>query len=59
MTDAPVFRAKFINAVADVPLAVLMRNGPFVFLVVYLTDPKFVLLFFIYSFFIQRLKFHS
>ncbi|EJD74412.1 hypothetical protein LOAG_18272 [Loa loa] len=28
MTDGPVFRAKFINTIADVPLAILMRNGP-------------------------------
>ncbi|VDN03545.1 unnamed protein product [Thelazia callipaeda] len=27
MTNAPVFRAKFINTIADVPLAVLMRSG--------------------------------
>ncbi|EJW80419.1 hypothetical protein WUBG_08670 [Wuchereria bancrofti] len=28
MTDGPVFRAKFINTIADVPLAILMRSGP-------------------------------
>ncbi|VDK32971.1 unnamed protein product [Gongylonema pulchrum] len=28
MTDSPVFRAKFINAVVDVPISMLLRPGP-------------------------------
>lgn len=41
MTTSPVFRAKFIGSIVDVPVALLLRHGPYVLLSVYYRSDVF------------------